>query len=146
MWDDIIKNLADFPSAVLTGVDVYGYPFSVRCKPEPDTTSKVLRVQIPDGTGIQLGPAGLLCHRHDELLWNPKSFIVLGTLEKDSKSWILRPRRFKLGASSKSWDMLKMISSGRRTAKRYLKKRGLPRPKIPWDETNALWAEAKKNK
>lgn len=144
MWNDIIKELPKYQSAVLTGIDNAGYPFSVRCKPEPDYDVKVLRVQVRTGTGIMSGPASLLCHYTDEHLWNTKGFLVRGTLEQDVQGWILRPQRFILGVSSKILDSLKMIRSGRRTAKRYLEKRGLPRPAIPWDEITASWKETKK--
>ena len=98
MWDEIMKHLADFSSAVLTGVDQAGYPFSVRCKPEPDADEQVLRVQVPEYTNIQPGPAGLLCHKHDEQLWNLKSFILRGSLERGVNGWIFCPHRFTPGA------------------------------------------------
>ena len=34
MWDEIVGQLADFTTAVVTGVDDTGYPFSLRCKPD----------------------------------------------------------------------------------------------------------------
>ena len=143
MWDDVVNNLAEYRSAVLTGVDTSGYPFSVRCNPEPDASAQVLRVQLANGVGIQPGPAGLLCHKHDELLFNMKSFVVRGTLEGDEQGWILHNLRFIPGISAKPLDLLKMVRSGRRTTNRYLKRRGLSRPKIPWDEVRSLYKKAK---
>ena len=142
-----MKHLADFPNAVLTGVDSAGYPFSVRCKPEPDAGAQVLRVQLPDGTGIQPGPAGLLYHRHDEWLWNLKSFVVRGTLELDDRGWILRAQQFIPGAGVGGWlGKMQFLRMGRRNTKRYLERRGLPRPNIPWDEIEALWAQVNSEK
>jgi hypothetical protein len=77
MWADITKHLYEFESAVLSGLDEAGYPFSVRCRPYP---------------GIDVvGLPGML--------------------------------RFFVGS--------------RRNAARYLKKRGLARPRVAWDEINA---------
>ena len=143
MWADIVKNLAEYPSAVLTIVDDGGYPFSFRCKPEPDASSQTLRLQLFDGVSVKPGPASLLCHKHDEWLFNMKSFGVSGTLEEDEQSWILRPRRFIPGISSKPLELLKMIRNGRKTTNNFLKKRGLKRQKIPWDEVKELYKEAK---
>jgi hypothetical protein len=144
VWNDILKELPEYQSAVLTWIDNAGYPFSVRCTPKPDYDAKVLRMQLRMGTGIKSGPASLLYHYADEQIWNTKSFLVRGTLEQDAHGWILRPQRFIPGVSSKIWDGLKMIRSGRRLAKRYLEKRSLSRPEIPWDEISASWKETKK--
>jgi len=139
MWDDITKHLKDFESAVVTGVDAEGYPFSVRCWPYPDAAgAEVLRVQLPAGTPIQPGPASLLCHEHDENLWNLKSFLVRGVLSRDEKGWLFEPLRFIPGAGIGGLPaMARFFIGSRRNARRYLKKRGLARPSIPWDEINA---------
>ncbi len=144
MWADIVKNLAEYPSAVLSIVDEEGYPFSFRCKPEPDASSQTLRLQVPDGVSVKPGPASLLCHKHDELLSNMISFGVRGILDEDEQSWILRPRRFILGMSAKPMELLKMIRHGRNATNNYLRKRGLERPKIPWNEVRELYELAKK--
>ena len=70
MWAELMKNLKAYPSAVLTGLDLEGFPFSVRCIPQPDPVEKILLVQLPPLAPIQPGPAGLLCHSHDEQLWS----------------------------------------------------------------------------
>lgn len=147
MWDDIVKHLVDFSNAVLTGVDEAGYPFSVRCKPEPDSGEQALHVQMPEYANIQPGPAGLLCHKHDEKLWNLKSFILRGSLEGSVHGWVFHPQRFTPGAGFGGLlGDVRFMLSGRRTAKRYLEKRGLERPNIPWDRVHALWTEVKKSK
>jgi hypothetical protein len=147
MWDDIVKHLPDFASAVLTGVDAEGYPCSVRCKPEIDTGARVLRVQVPEYAAIQLGCAGLLCHRHDEQLWNLKSFLVRGFLEKDAHGWLFRPQQFTPGAGIGGMiAIMQFMLAGKRTAQQYLDKRGLARPSIPWDRIRALWAEVRREK
>ena len=141
MWDDIVKHLGDFPNAVLTVVDEEGYPFSVRCTPETDISNQILRIKLPPYLGIQLGSASLLCHKHDELLWNLKSFLITGTLEWDDTGWRLVPRRFipGMGIGNFFLALIQMARKGRRTTQRYLDKRGLSRPKIPWKEIKDLF-------
>lgn len=144
MWDEICKYLPTYSSAVVTGIDQSGYPFSVRCVPELDAGARVLRVALPGYSGIREGPAGLLCHMHDEQLWNLKSFVVRGSLEQDSQGWLFRPRQFIPGAGiGGTIGMINFLRDGRRTAEQYLKKRGLARPKIAWEDIHATWTAVK---
>ncbi len=143
MWDEITKHLSDFQSAVLTGVDAEGYTFSARCQPRSDSETRTLRVQLPPGAPIQPGPASLLCHQHDENLWNLKSFLVRGVLVREAGGWSFEPRQFIPGAGIGGLPAVARFFMGsRRRAGRYLKKRDLSRPRIPWDEINAIKAEA----
>ncbi len=145
MWDEIARYLPTYASAVVTGIDQSGYPFSVRCVPEVDAKTRVLRLVLPGYCGIHVGPAGLLCHMHDEQLWNLKSFIVRGSLEQDSQGWLFRPRQFIPGAGiGGTIGMINFLRDGRRTTEQYLKKRGLARPKIAWEDIDATWAEIEK--
>lgn len=147
MWSKIIKYLADFPTAVLTGIDHSGYPFSFRCKPDPINHLQVLHVEVPAYADIQPGPAGLLCHKHDDQLWNLESFIVRGSLERDGEDWLFRPIKFIQGAGIGGMiGMVNFLRSGRRTAQQYLDKRGLTRPKIEWEKVHEVWAELKHDK
>lgn len=100
MWDEMVRHLSDFESVVLTGIDKEGYPYSVRNRPRIDQFERVLPVEIPVGTPVQPGPASPLCQRHDENLWNLKSFLVRGTLTREGGGWIFRPERFVPGG----WD------------------------------------------
>jgi len=133
------KHLYQFESAVLSGLDEEGYPFSVRCRPYPDTFGPdVLTVWLPPGTPIRPGPASLLCHSHDENLWNLKSFLVRGVLVKDAGGWSFEPGRFIPGLGIGGLPaMIRFFFSSRRNASRYLRERNLARPSIPWDEINA---------
>lgn len=143
MWNEIVSNLANFSSAVLTGIDEDGYPFSIRCHPRIDQERQALRIQLTDNTHIQPGAAGLLCHSHDDLLWNLKSFLVTGHLQRDQNGWVFQPAKFIPGDGlSGSIGEVKMLISCRNTANRYLKKRGLPRPKIPWTDLKSLREKA----
>jgi hypothetical protein len=145
MWDRIARSLAGFQNAVLTGIDPDGYPISLRCVPQIDPDRQVLHVQIPLGTAVQPGPADLLCHSHNERLWNFRSFVVHGRLEQESQGWVFHPRHFIPGNGFGGlMSQLKMLLKARRAARRYLEKRGLPRPKIPWASIQALQAEARR--
>ena len=140
---DVARHLRDYDSAVITGVDAEGYPFSIRCTPRPDPAAPLLRVQVPEHSGIQPGPASLLCHKHDDQLWNQRSFAVRGTLSKDAAGWTFHPQHFIPGAAGDLWSLINFVRGARRAAKRYLAQRGLRRPKIPWKQIQVLWAEVK---
>ena len=144
MWPEITTHLYEFESAVLSGLDEDGYPFSVRCRPYPDASgAEVLRVWLPPGTLIRPGPASLLCHTHDENLWNLKGFLVRGVLFLDFGEWSFEPVRFVPGLGMGGLPgMIRFFVRSRRNARRYLEKRGLARPSIPWDEINAAKKEA----
>ena len=142
MWPEIVKRLPGFASAVLTGLDRDGDPVSVRCQPILDQQAQVLWVQVPDGLGMVAGPAGLLCHHHDEQLWGLKSFLLRGTLEPTDHGWVFRPRQLVLGMDTTPLSNLRLLRNCRRTAKRYLAARGLRRPTIPWAHYQQLKEQA----
>ncbi len=148
MWAEITDHLYGFESAVLSGLDEAGYPFSVRCRPFPDKSgAEVLTVWLSPGTPIRPGPASLLCHSHDENLWNLKSFLVRGELGRDARGWKFHPQRFIPGAGiGGPASMLRFLVGSRRTARRYLERRGLPRPRVPWEEIIAIKARAGVNR
>lgn len=144
MWKKIVRNLRSFADAVVTGVDSSGYPFSVRCAPRLDDDLQVLRLDLPDSLNIKSGPAGMLCHSHDEKLWHLKSFLVQGKLEEKGSEWIFIPSRFIPGEGlGGQLSLLKILFEARSRTQRYLQKRGLPRPKIPWNDINGLRKESK---
>jgi hypothetical protein len=145
MWADVRRHLQGFSSPVLTGVDADGYPFSIRCAPELDESKQVLRLSLPGWTGIRQGPASLLCHGHNQLLWDLRSFMVRGTLEPTGgETWLFRPTRFVPGIGlGGPVGMVRFALAKRRAARRYLERRGLPRPRIDWVQLKALQAGAR---
>jgi hypothetical protein len=143
MWPEVVKRLPRFASAVLTGLDASGDPVSLRCQPTVDHQARLLRVTVPEGLGMVPGPAGLLCHRHDEQLWRLNSFLLRGTLEETGHGWVFRPRQLVRGMDTTPLSNLRLLRNGRRTAKRYLAARGLPRPTIPWDHYTELRDQAR---
>jgi len=143
MWPEITRRLPRFASAVLTGLDAAGDPVSVRCHPTMDHGAEVLRVVVPDGLGMVAGPAGLLCHHHDEQLWGLRSFLLRGILEQTDHGWVFRPRQLVAGMDTTPLSNLRLLRNGRRTAKRYLAARSLPRPTIPWAHYQQLKDQAR---
>jgi hypothetical protein len=145
MWAEVRQHLRGFSSPVLTGVDSDGYPFSIRCAPELDESKQVLRVSLPGWTRIRQGPASLLCHRHNHLLWDLRSFMVRGNLEPaGGETWLFRPTRFVSGVGVGGLaGMIRFGLAKRRAARRYLERRGLARPRIDWVQLKALQARAR---
>lgn len=133
MWAEIVKNTPGYRDAVLSAPDDSGYPCSVRCLPELDQAARVVRLALPPGVALQPGAASLLCHSHDENLWSLRSVNLRGSLERDERGWFLRPRQFIPGGGTGGLlGTLKQIRDLRRSAARYLAKRGLTAPTIPW--------------
>jgi hypothetical protein len=143
MWDKVLKHLVKYPSAVLTGIDGEGYPTSVRCSPEADSGRKVLKLNLPGYVTLQAGPASVLCHYHDDLLWNQTNFVLRGNLDKVDNEWVFTPTQFIEGAGA-GMNPLRQIRQGRSAAKSYLAKRSVARPKVPWDKLKALYEKAQK--
>jgi hypothetical protein len=145
MWAEVQRHLRGFSSPVLTGIDGDGYPFSIRCALELDETQQVLRLSLPGWTWIGPGPASLLCHRHNDVLWDLRSFMVRGTLEPTGgETWLFRPSRFVPGIGTGGMaGMVRFALAKRRAAGRYLERRGLARPSIDWAQLKVLQARAR---
>lgn len=136
MWAEIEKNLAAFESGVLNATDRQGYPYSVRCRPRQDRSAGVLRLDLPLGGDIQPGPASLLFHSHNEELWDLKVFLLRGTVEVAGGGRVFRPERPVTGTGLRA--AVRVLIGARKATTAYLKRRGLPRPRIPWDEIEAV--------
>jgi hypothetical protein len=133
MWDALERDLATFPSAVVTWVDDAGYPFSARCQARPERAEGVITLDLSANLPVRPSPAGLLCHAHDERLWHLRSFIVKGSLERRDTGWVLLPEQRAEGAGYGGLrGQVRFIRRGRRTAAAYLRARGLPPPRIDW--------------
>ena len=144
MWDDLIRNLGDYPTAVLTAIDAAGYPFSIRLVPQPDPARKVLAVPLPEYVRVQAGPAGMLCHFHDDLLWKQTNFVAYGEIESDDKGWLFRPVRVIEGAGAGNSLLPQMRF--RKSAKRYVDRHGMVWPTVPWDRLKRLYKKAQQAK
>lgn len=139
MWRDFVELLPTFDSAVLTGLDLQGYPFSVRCKPAVDSSRYVLNLTVPGDAAIQPGPASLLVHSHTDQLWDLRSYLVRGQIKQEGERWIFAPETYTPGAGVTGLGgFIRFVRTSRRNTDGYLKRRNLPRPKIPWDQINAV--------
>ena len=134
VWDDTVKAIGRFPSAVLTGTDPDGYPVSVRCQPVP--ADGVLRVQRPAWLTVSPGPASLMSHSHDEQVWKLRGFLARGVLETEGGEGgglAFRPLRFTWTAGGGLRSTIKLFRGTRRAAAGYLQRRDMARPKVPWE-------------
>ncbi|MDX1612757.1 MAG: hypothetical protein R3300_00530 [Candidatus Promineifilaceae bacterium] len=138
MWTQIRRHLLEFDDAVLTALDEIQRPYSLRCQVKPD--GEVLALVLPAYVPIEAGPASLLFHRHNEQMWNLKSFLLRGQLLKADMDWRFQPEQFVpgVGIGGLLADVRLLISS-RRRATRYLQRRGLARPRVAWDEFQTLF-------
>lgn len=142
MWNDLVRNLARYPDAVLTVTDGAGYPFSIRCVPRPDPVREVLEVDLPASVDACVGPAGILCHFHDDRLWNMTNFVAYGELEPDDDGWVFRARRLIEGAAPR--NRLRTQLRPRASAKRYIEKHGMDWPPVPYAQLRAIYEEAQR--
>lgn len=130
MWGEAAKWLNKFDDAVLTVIDADGYPASVRVQSRGyDGSTGELRATLPDAVRAVEGPANLLCHSHDEKMWNLQMLTVKGRLENRDGSWVFCSEGFE--APSKL-AVVNFIKNARNSAQKYLDKRGLNRPEVNW--------------
>lgn len=141
MWTEAVKWLNKFPDAVLTATDRDGYPVSVRVPTHRyDGATGELSVLLPDVIDDTESPANLLCHSHDEKLWNLQMMTIKGTLEKRDGAWIFRSENFQ---PPSRLAVLDFVRNARKSAQRYLDKRGLPRPEVNWAAIKDIQRRAK---
>jgi hypothetical protein len=131
----VVRRLPQFSPPVLSGFDAAGRPTLIRVRPTPLPSSRSFAISVPDGETMRPGAASLLCHSHDEQLWNLRSFVAVGDLQQDGERWIFTPARFLPGGAPMGpLGMVRIIRDLRATAAKYLRVRDLTRPAIPWDE------------
>jgi hypothetical protein len=113
----------------------------VRVSTSPyDGATGELPVSLPDAVDGAEGPANLLCHSHDEKLWNLQLITVKGIFEKRDGAWLFRSESF---VPPSKLAILDFVRNARRSAHRYLGKRGLPRPDVNWDSIKGIQRRAK---
>jgi hypothetical protein len=136
MWTELVRLLQHYPTAVITVIDQAGYPLSIRCHPQIDRDAQVLRVALAPGIGaMRQGPASLLCHAHNEKVWRLRNVLVRGAIERapnTDDTWIFVPQRLIRGQSRSPMYFVRTLVASRRAARRYLARRGVSRPSIPW--------------
>ena len=136
-WDTLVDWLGRFPDAVLTGLDRAGRPAGARGVPRPDPGARVLRWGRMAGLDLVEGPASVLCHSHDAKLWTLASFVVRGHLSTGTggdPEWVFTPRSVVAGTGmSGPLGDARGFWAARLRAGRYLARRRIPRPSVPWD-------------
>lgn len=138
MWAKAAKAVAGFPEGVITTFDGQGMPISVRQLALPyDASSGRMSITIPDALHAVPGAACLLCHFHDDAMWNMRAIQLKGRVEREDNSWLFITTAFTPPS------MIAMIRGIHRSANQYLAKRNLPRPVVAFDAIDRLWQQAK---
>lgn len=136
MWAEAAKWLGKFDEAVLTALDVDGYPFSVRVFTRTyDRETGRLPAALPEVLRAAESPASLLCHYHDEKLWKLNAFQVKGRLEKRDDEWDFVTTSF---TPPSKFAVVAFLKGTRTSAQKYLDKRGLERPEVNWVAVNEI--------
>ena len=136
------RILAGFGTAVLGAVDQAGAPLLARTT--VTARAEGFEVHAAPDCAVVPGPASLLVHRHDEKLSGLYNALVRGALsELGEGTWLLRPERVvEPNGNGRPSDALRLLAQTRRATKRYLDRRGLDRPRVPWGEYRRLAAAA----
>ena len=96
VWTEAAKWLNKFDEAVLTVTDDDGYPASVRVATRSyDAATGELSLAPLEFLHAVEGPANLLCHSHDEKIWNLQMLNVKGTIEKRDTDWVFQTKSFE---------------------------------------------------
>ena len=141
MSAEAAKWLNKFDEAVLTVVDSDGYPASVRVDPRDyDVATGELPTTLPDELHAAEGPANLLCHSHDEKMWNIQMVSLKGHVEKRQDAWIFVVEDFQ---PPSKLVFLSFIGGARKAGTKYLEKRGLKRPEVNWTAIKEIQLRAK---
>jgi hypothetical protein len=137
MWAEAAKWLAKYPEVVVTALDVDGYPFSVRQSASHyDAATGELPVVPPETFRPTGGPANLLCHSHDESLWNLSAIQIKGTLDRRADDWVFVILAFTPPSRFALWDLMKRMRAASRS---YLARRQLAVPEVDWVAIEEIW-------
>ncbi|GAA3962098.1 pyridoxamine 5'-phosphate oxidase family protein [Actinoplanes auranticolor] len=124
------QALTGYGTAVLAATDRDGAP--VLRRTTITSTADGYGIELDDDTAITPGTASLLVHRHDEKLSALHNAVLRGTLTRTGSGWVLAPERLIQPMGRGPRDMLRTVQSCRKATRRYLDRRGLARPVIPW--------------
>lgn len=123
--------LASYPTAVLAGRDADGAPLLARTPVR--VTQNGFAVTAAAGQQFVPGPASLLVHRHNDRLNAMHNAVVRGTLSTHEAGLLLVPERIvEPAGSGHPVDAVRTLREARKATARYLAKRGLRRPEVPW--------------
>lgn len=133
-----VHRMSGHHSAVLVALDGGGSPWLLRVRPQPDESVGSFLLDVPADERLVPGPASLLCHSHDEKLWNLRSFVVTGQVGRQGDRWRFTCDRFVAGADGNPLHAVKMLRTCQRTARGYLQRRTDQPPDVSWPEFNAV--------
>lgn len=130
MWANAASWLSKFDEAVLTILDTDGYPVSVRVDPRAyDVATGELVATLPEALRADEGRANLICHYHDEKMWNIKNIAIKGRIARRDDAWVFMSTSFD---PPPKLAIVSFFGAGSNSARRYLAKRGLKRPEVNW--------------
>jgi hypothetical protein len=144
MWHQTAEWLNRFPEAVVTAMGPDGYPVSVRqLSLYYDARTGEMPVAIPAPLVALAGPANVLAHHHDEDLWNLRAIQIRGRVERRGDDWVFISEAFTPPPRGQLRTLWRLARTLRRSADRYLAKRGLTRPKVNWAAVDTLQRRAR---
>jgi hypothetical protein len=139
VWSEAANELAKFPEAVLTALGPAGYPVSVRQRaPRYDPSTGEFTVSWPSNLPVAEGPAVVLCHYHDENLWDIQQMQIKGQLKCRADQWVFTSTDFRRPPRSQLGVFWRLARDMRRAGRRYLDRRGLKMPTVNWRALQAL--------
>ncbi len=130
-WDARLSELGTrHPTAVLSLIAPDGFPFAARVRARPEAAARWIELAgLPSGMPLDIGPACLAAHRHDELGRHPESFQVRGDLVERDGHWLLVPHRVIPGAEVPASRLAALRASASRARRtRSALRRELTRP------------------
>jgi hypothetical protein len=137
-FSQVLRNMRAYDSAVLSWVADDGFPRATRTGLTPVPDAEAFAVDPPSDEPVRPGPAGLLCHKHDEKVWKLSSFVATGQLVGTAGRWRMTPSVFIPGVASSPAATIRTVRGCRASAARYLERRGLDRPQVPWQEFHEI--------
>ena len=153
MWNEQLAELSRrYATGVLSIVGADEYPVSVRCIVHLDTARHVFTFPTPPAQAMGWrGKACLLFHQFNERLEGLRQLVILGELVWAEGLLTLQVSKFVTANGRQNTDrmphagspihLLQFFWLGRRKARVYLAKRGIPWPAIPYEEIERVMAE-----
>lgn len=141
---EVSRGLPTYHDAVLATVVADAPPVLRRVRPRPEPDGATLRLEGADPDEVAgATSANLLLHAHDDQLGRLRQLALVGALTtgvEGTEGTRLRPTRLlRTDANATSpLGLARTVHRLRGNARRYLERRGLDRPRVPWAEYRAL--------
>jgi len=136
---DLARRLAGYPDAVLATAAEGALPDLRRVRVAAQGAAFVLSPVPGDPRPLPRGRAQLLLHSHDERIQELRQVAAMGAVEgDDDRPTFALERLITSTDASTPLATLSIVRRIRRTTRRYLEQRSLPRPRIAWEEFRRL--------